>query len=94
MNLVEYKTWLKTESAYCSDCGVDLEQIQEQDYMLQNAVWDSVAPRRGCVLCIGCFEQRLHRTLTTFDFKPYTVPLHLIGDHSARLLERMGLTFD
>lgn len=63
----------------CVDCGVGTRVLGEQ-YMVRSAVreeawrgrrqpWQLLV-RGGMVLCIGCIEQRLGRTLCADDFVP------------------------
>lgn len=70
----------------CLDCHVDTHDIDEY-YMLQHHIWRSIATKG--MLCIGCVEKRLGRTLTAPDFMP--VPLNFDPDHlrSERLVDRM-----
>jgi len=77
----------------CAACGVDLEEIQEMDYMLDDRAWASLTGNntRAC-LCIGCIERNVKRRLVETDFQSLMLPLHVIGNQSPRLLERMGLT--
>jgi hypothetical protein len=57
----------------CADCGVDTNAIGEW-YMVKDDVWEQAwAGRRRLpygqeILCIGCLEQRLGRTLMNCDF--------------------------
>jgi hypothetical protein len=69
-------TWPLIVSA-CADCGIGTIRIGEW-YMVQDSVWEQAwAGRRKAwhgkipgqeILCIGCLEKRLGRTLTAFDF--------------------------
>lgn len=77
----------------CDDCGVDTHEIGEY-YMVQDALWDSVAPHLGCFLCIGCLEGRINRRLTKEDFTdaPVNDPEFPFGNgKSDRFLSRLGL---
>jgi hypothetical protein len=50
----------------CADCGVGTHSINEY-YMVKNHVW--VQAQGGTkLLCIGCLEKRIGRTLTRSDF--------------------------
>jgi hypothetical protein len=65
----------------CADCGIDTFLLGEW-YMVESRVWEQawVGRRRnpyfadgqfvciGCILCIGCLEQRIGRTLMSRDF--------------------------
>jgi hypothetical protein len=60
----------------CADCGVGTHTLREW-YMVHDTVWDEAwrdrrkwwhAINGQQVLCIGCLEQRLGRTLTAADF--------------------------
>jgi hypothetical protein len=68
----------------CADCGVGCLTIDEYPYMVRDSVWDlawvgrrkSWYSRLDCqqigleVLCIGCLEKRVGRTLRADDFIP------------------------
>jgi hypothetical protein len=68
----------------CADCGIGCLTIDEYPYMVHDHVWDqawhgrrkSWYSRPDCqqigleVLCIGCLERRLGRTLVADDFIP------------------------
>ena len=79
------------EAAACLDCHVDTQQIGEY-YMLTNQVWYSVTKRtcgRG-MLCLGCVENRLGRTLMPDDFRT-GVPINEgYFPRSERFVDRMG----
>lgn len=84
-----------------------------EDFYVHNELWDEVCPddlveefvfedgkvgRNGTyVLCIGCFETRLGRALTSQDFKPGQDPdgwywATLVGrPSSTRFRVRLGL---
>ena len=69
----------------CIDCGVDTSKIGEY-YMLRDEVWKAAVPEDRRMLCIGCFEARLHRRLTPADFT--NAPTNFRPDRSPRLLSR------
>jgi len=53
----------------CADCGVDTScgnGIGEW-YMVKDKIWRR-AKAKGGILCIGCLEKRLSRTLCRDDF--------------------------
>jgi hypothetical protein len=67
--------WPQIVSA-CADCGLGTIQLGEW-YMVKDAAWEQAWCRRRKwwhglpgqeVLCIGCLEKRLGRTLVAGDF--------------------------
>ncbi|GGK32816.1 HEAT repeat domain-containing protein [Nocardia camponoti] len=74
----------------CAGCAVDTQTIDEY-YMLQNALWESVSTEGERLLCIGCVEDRLGRTLTAADFTEVDVNRSPGWSRSARLMDRLGL---
>lgn len=73
----------------CVDCQLDTAELEEY-YMVNHALWlTSGLTARGGMLCIGCLEKRIGRTLTPDDF--LVCPLN--GENfnkSDRLLNRLG----
>ncbi len=69
----------------CLDCGRDTGKLGEH-YMLIDEVWLSIAPKVG-MLCVGCAEIRLQRSLTPRDFNDSYV--NRPGNKSVRLMDRM-----
>jgi hypothetical protein len=60
----------------CADCGIGTNTLGEW-YMVKNEIWDQAwAGRRKSwhalsgqqILCVGCLEKRLGRTLMACDF--------------------------
>lgn len=83
----------------CADCGVGTLGIGEW-YMVRNEVWAEAWCGRikpwhqlegQMVLCIGCLEQRLGRTLCKNDFIDAPVN-HLSDDMSKRMRARLTAT--
>jgi len=88
----------------CLDCGVNTHRIREY-YMVRNSVWDPMTRRvwkwvnipghglQWCssdgMLCVGCLEQRLGRTLTYKDFTNCLVNRWHNVQRSIRLQQRM-----
>lgn len=74
----------------CMDCGVDTQEIEEY-YTLHNRIWYSITQRtcgRG-MLCLGCVEHRLGRSLTRDDFQD-GVPINEgFWPRSERFIDRM-----
>ena len=77
----------------CADCGVDTIAIREF-YMVTDETWALAWPGPPIksmlgqqILCIGCLERRIGRTLTACDFT--AVPLNDLADNSARLRDRL-----
>jgi len=88
----------RKHNANCVVCTVCVFDISETAYMVRHDVWEATGlENRGGVLCIGCLEALLGRTLMPEDF-PKCIPLN--GDHyrsinfkrSSRLMDRMGKT--
>jgi hypothetical protein len=82
----------------CADCGVGTITLGEW-YMVKDDVWDEAwAGRRKSwharvpgaeILCIGCIEQRLGRTLMACDFTDAPVNDPNKGNVSKRLYDRL-----
>jgi hypothetical protein len=74
----------------CADCGYDT--ISDEYYMVRNAVWERALGHPipnfdDTILCIGCLERRIGRTLTRYDFT--NCPLNKDDpDWSERLRDR------
>lgn len=83
----------------CCDCGVNTLDINEH-YFLRHDLWNVVMavapaaqpnPHGTEMLCIGCVETRLGRSLTPDDFAP-ELPINDFDEpRSTRLKNRMGL---
>ncbi len=75
----------------CFDCKVDTEKINEF-YMVHDHLWKQAVTnqnqRENRVLCIGCLETRLGRTLTADDFIDF--PINKKGVQSYRLISRIN----
>jgi hypothetical protein len=74
----------------CLDCGHNTNLMGE-DYMVNDAVWETANPDGGGRLCIGCIEQRLDRRLQPEDFSQYIgAPINEPNEtKSARLCSRL-----
>ncbi len=81
----------------CADCGFDTNAGGEY-YMVHDQIWHQACaakpvPTDQAILCIGCLERRIGRTLTKCDFSD--VPLNdyeVAGDHwSETLRDRLGV---
>lgn len=73
----------------CVDCSVDTCEIDEY-YMVHDHLWAGVGMESdGGMLCIGCLEKRLGRTLTSVDFTAYPINQGYFS-YSDRLAERLG----
>lgn len=75
----------------CLDCKIDTSGgtgINEY-YMVQHALWYSVAHNGRGMLCIGCLEQRLGRQLIAVDFTDCPLNMEKFTDGSERLKHRM-----
>jgi hypothetical protein len=79
----------------CMSCGIDTAAIGEY-YMVTDKLWTQAARAHASIddrgmLCIGCLEHVIGRTLTRSDFKD--VPLNYMWpSQSARLRERLGFS--
>jgi hypothetical protein len=79
----------------CMGCGVDTNAIGEY-YMVADQLWAQAASAFASIddrgmLCIGCLEHGIGRTLTRSDFK--NVPLNYMWPgQSARLRKRLGFS--
>lgn len=74
----------------CVDCKVNTEHIGEY-YTLRDWVWRATGMRLdGGMLCIGCVETRLGRTLHADDFTDAPVNDGTFWPHSERLRNRIG----
>lgn len=75
----------------CLRCGVNTRLIDEY-YNLKNKVWLTANPRDEGMLCIGCVEHNLGRTLTREDFSD--APINDLDDpdwpKSERLINRLS----
>jgi hypothetical protein len=73
----------------CMDCELNTSRLREH-FMLEQDVWESIIrlSERDGMLCVGCVELRLGRTLTPDDFDPAW--RHLSPQPSAMLLSRRG----
>jgi hypothetical protein len=93
------KAWTPTIGTRCCDCGAGAIQLGEW-YDVRDAVWELAwrgrrkswhSIRGQAVLCIGCLEQRIGRTLCAEDFTdaPVNWPG---GDISDRMRARLLAT--
>jgi hypothetical protein len=76
----------------CMGCSVDTNAIDEY-YMVTDDLWAKAASAfssngRG-MLCIGCLEKAIGRTLLPTDFKRVPLNYGWFGQ-SARLVDRIG----
>lgn len=79
----------RTNILDCDDCG---KTTLEENYMLKEEIWDTVADR-NTNLCIDCLEKRLGRKLVQFDFQPigfnFWPTMYKFKNH--KLLDRLGI---
>jgi hypothetical protein len=71
-------------SSPCADCGMDTTPCtgkrgcrhigKWEHYMVHHELWAQAGMTTG-LLCIGCLERRLGRTLTAADFTPWLINL-------------------
>lgn len=77
----------------CLDCKVDTSEINEY-YMVKGTLWLEAMRTRGDkkrMLCLGCLEERIGRTLTSHDF--LDVPVNVRQDVSDRFKDRRGRVY-
>lgn len=75
----------------CVDCGVDTDVIDEY-YMVHDHVWlSSGIGLNDGMLCVGCLERRIGRTLTAADFTDAPINRGLFP-YSRRLTERLRIS--
>lgn len=80
----------KVTNRECHDCGHDTALMGER-YMVHNWLWEQ-AGRNGDwpeMLCIGCIEHRLERTLTRDDFFECGLNSSTLFNRSIRLKSRL-----
>lgn len=75
----------------CLDCKVDTGKIHEH-YMLVDSTWFAIHGSKFGMLCIGCVEARLGRTLVASDFNDSHVNNPKLYPMSSRLLNRLAKT--
>ena len=73
----------------CLDCRVDTGKINEH-YFINTEDWIKVVGSKIGMLCIGCLENRLGRTLTSSDFPPVHINNPRLYSMSSRLLSRIN----
>jgi hypothetical protein len=73
----------------CLDCKMDTGQEREH-YYLRLDVWLQAHNSKTGMLCIGCVETRLGRTLTPADFTEASINNPKVVPMSARLLSRIA----
>ena len=71
----------------CADCCICTRWLLEY-YMVKVPLWRTHGIPRG-MLCIGCLETRVGRTLTSDDFKLAVLNLDTLNQ-SPRLRNRLG----
>lgn len=75
----------------CMDCGIDTHRIREY-FMVEDHIWEEHVPEYHGILCVGCLEARMGRTLDSKDFPshlPINKPSGLFFPHSERLKARL-----
>lgn len=74
-------------SFLCMDCGLDT--FHYEYYMVHDHVWEEAVKEyeRQGMLCIGCLETRLHRSLNAEDFPE--VAINVISPTGANQSTRM-----
>lgn len=72
----------------CLDCKTST--LQNEYYMVHDAIWLKANPDRKGMLCIGCLETRLGRTLNPSDFTAAPINEDREWGRSSRLRNRQG----
>jgi hypothetical protein len=72
---------------HCKDCGVDTLRVDEY-YMVHDDIWAAHGGGDG-MLCIGCLETCMGRTLSPTDFTDAGCNRYPDG-YSKRLEDRLG----
>lgn len=72
----------------CAACEVNTLHINEY-YMVTDEIWQIVWPEKRGMLCIGCVEAKLGRTLTRADFTDAPIN-NGVFNYSARLAQRLA----
>lgn len=76
----------------CEDCGNDTGKMKEF-YFLKTELWLTVMQSINGMLCIGCLEGRLGRTLCATDFTDASInSLRHGSGKSDRLVDRLTRT--
>ena len=73
----------------CMDCGVNTSEIKEY-YTLRDEVWLEANPVDFGMLCLGCVETRLGRSLVRTDFDMEALINQGCFGRSDRMLNRLG----
>lgn len=80
----------------CIGCSVNTHYIQEY-YMIHDHLWEIVNPKMRGMLCLGCVENLLGRSLTPADFTdcPLNKSINMgrgivCFKKSPRLMNRLG----
>lgn len=78
------------DDGICVDCGQDTSLIDEY-YHVHDHVWaDAGTDETQSMLCIGCLEVRIGRTLEPADFSDAPINYPGFLRHSERLSNRLG----
>jgi hypothetical protein len=77
----------------CLDCRTEttFAKGNEEYYMIHNELWAQANPQINGMLCIGCLEIRLGRTLTSEDFTDASIN-RPYRNMSKRLASRLAAT--
>jgi hypothetical protein len=70
----------------CVDCKSDTKL---EHYFVHNTVWSAAGMSEVGMLCIGCLESRLGRTLNRNDFTSAHINNYRKNAMSLRLVERL-----
>lgn len=68
----------------CLDCGRDTGRLREH-YFIVTPLWLKAVGSIKGMLCVGCLEARLGRTLTATDFPP----VHINNPHLYPMSDRL-----
>lgn len=82
-----------TDAAFaCLDCKA-CTLCNHEYYMVLDETWDEVVPEREGMLCVGCIERRLKRTLCHTDFTDAPLNHDGVIPKSKRLYDRLHAVY-
>lgn len=85
------QVWPERYDYPCDDCGMLTAPAggAHEWYMVEDAVWQEAGATASTILCIGCVERRLGRTLSRRDFPNVMLNDVDFQTHTKRLAERL-----
>lgn len=86
---MKHKTMRETYPEFnCTSCNINTLHNGEY-YMLKNKLWKQIADNKNGMMCIGCVENKLNRTLKRKDFTDAPVNNLEVFNKSDRLIDRL-----